>query len=245
MFRALKSRWTKLAIQFELSFEETRPPAAPRRDEPGALLLATLRTLGLRNTVGCRLTRNRRVVVSHRGGILRVHESFAAAPRDVLVAIATFVNRRGAARREARRLILSYPLEITDAETRSRPRRRPGTHADDVVLAQRLTRAHEGLNHEHFGGTLRPLEVRVSRVMRSRLGHYLPAKATGTGEIVISRRHFRRHGWKAAVETLLHEMVHQWQDETGLSVDHGGEFRRKAREVGIAPSARRATIDAR
>jgi hypothetical protein len=70
-------------------------------------------------------------------------------------------------------------------------------------------------------------------------------KHTGPGEIVISRRHIRRHGWKAALETLLHEMVHQWQDETGLTVDHGGEFRRKAREIGIAPSARRAAIDAR
>jgi SprT-like family protein len=244
MFRALKSRWTKLAIQFELSFDTTRAPDAPRRDEPGALLLETLRRLGLRNTVACRLTRNRRVMVSHRGGILRVHESFATAPDEVLRAIATFVNRRGAARRDARRVILLYPIEPAEAETGGR-RRRPGTHADDMLLAERLTRAHEGLNHEHFGGGLRPLQVRVSRAMRSRLGHYLPAKVTGTGEIVISRRHIRRNGWKAAVETLLHEMVHQWQDEMGLSVDHGGEFRRKAREVGIAPSARRAAIDAR
>ena len=39
--------------------------------------------------------------------------------------------------------------------------------------------------------------------------------------------------------TLLHEMVHQWQHETGRVVDHGAEFRRKAREVGITPAARR------
>ena len=34
-------------------------------------------------------------------------------------------------------------------------------------------------------------------------------------------------------------MVHQWQDETGLPIDHGRAFRAKAREVGIAPQARR------
>jgi hypothetical protein len=38
-------------------------------------------------------------------------------------------------------------------------------------------------------------------------------------------------------ETLLHEMVHQWQAETGQPVDHGRAFRRKAREVGITPRA--------
>jgi hypothetical protein len=38
----------------------------------------------------------------------------------------------------------------------------------------------------------------------------------------------------------LHEMVHQWQAETGLPVDHGASFRRKAREVGVLPGAKRA-----
>jgi hypothetical protein len=41
------------------------------------------------------------------------------------------------------------------------------------------------------------------------------------------------------LHTLLHEMVHQWQAETGHAVDHGRSFRAKAREVGIAPGARR------
>jgi hypothetical protein len=34
-------------------------------------------------------------------------------------------------------------------------------------------------------------------------------------------------------------MVHQWQDEAGHTIDHGRSFRAKAREVGIAPFARR------
>jgi hypothetical protein len=82
--------------------------------------------------------------------------------------------------------------------------------------------------------------VRVSRRMRARLGHYIPATPTGEpAEIAISRRHLRRHGWEEALHTLLHEMVHQWQDEQGLPIDHGRTFRMKARALGIAPFARR------
>jgi hypothetical protein len=76
--------------------------------------------------------------------------------------------------------------------------------------------------------------------MRARLGHYVPATKTGDqSEIAISRRHLRNHGWEEALQTLLHEMVHQWQDERGLPIDHGATFRAKAREVGISPFARR------
>jgi hypothetical protein len=39
-------------------------------------------------------------------------------------------------------------------------------------------------------------------------------------------------------------MVHQWQDENGQAIDHGPTFRRKAREVGICPSAKRAPAPA-
>ena len=57
--------------------------------------------------------------------------------------------------------------------------------------------------------------------------------------IVISRRLLKQHPWRDVEETLLHEMVHQWQAESALPVDHGTGFRRKARAVGIEPSARR------
>ncbi len=84
------------------------------------------------------------------------------------------------------------------------------------------------------------MPIRVSRRMKSRLGHYTwRGQARHRAEIVISRRHIRRDGWDEAIHTLLHEMVHQWQDERGLKVDHGREFRRKARAVGITPLARR------
>ena len=76
--------------------------------------------------------------------------------------------------------------------------------------------------------------------MKSRLGHYTAAQHGESGEIAISWRHIRRHGLPEALHTLLHEMVHQWQDESGRAIDHGAAFRAKAREVGIAAAARRA-----
>ena len=153
----------------------------------------------------------------------------------MLHAVVRFVHARGAERRRARDVILSYPVERREAL-----RRREQTHAGDAVMVQRLSAAFGVLNARHFGGSLRPVEIRISRRLRTRLGYYrLPADANDRPEIVIGRRHIRRHGWRAALETLLHEMVHQWQHERGLPVDHGRAFRRKAREVGIEPTATR------
>jgi hypothetical protein len=76
--------------------------------------------------------------------------------------------------------------------------------------------------------------------MRTRLGELSVDLRTGRPiEIAISRRHLARHPWAEVEHTLLHEMVHQWQAESGLPVDHLGGFRRKAREVGILPQAKR------
>ena len=75
--------------------------------------------------------------------------------------------------------------------------------------------------------------------MKSRLGHYAPARHGLAAEIAVSRRHLGRDGVREALHTLLHEMVHQWQDENGLPLDHGPAFRKKAREVGVVPRATR------
>jgi hypothetical protein len=119
----------------------------------------------------------------------------------------------------------------------SRRRRRP----EDLNAVRELTRAHRELNATKFGGELSAIPIRVSGRMKSRLGHYtLRGQSRHRQEIVISRRHIRRHGWEEAVHTLLHEMVHQWQDETGRPVDHGPDFREKSRLVGITPRATRS-----
>ena len=209
--------------------------ATPRDAEE---LLNRLRTLGLRRIGQCRLTRNRNVMVSYRGNELRVHEGYLAAPTDVHQAIVQFVESRSRSeRRLAQQRIVSYTVEAPQEQA---PPRRERTHPDDEPLAEKLVAWHEQLNGDHFGGSLKSVPVRVSRRMQSRLGHYSAARGSDPAEIAISRRHLRRHGWNEALHTLLHEMVHQWQDETGRPIDHGSAFRAKAREVGIAASARRS-----
>jgi hypothetical protein len=230
MLQALMRRLQRSAGQLALVFD---PP--PRTAEA---LLERFRALGMKRMTRVRLTRNRNVMVSFRDTELRVHRGFLDAPDDVLAAIVVFVEGRTRAERQrAKRRLLSHPIPVDDlAPRRSRER----THPDDEGLAARFTEAHARLNAGLFGGELRAIPVRISRRMRARLGHYTAATASGDApEIAISRRHLRRHGWDEAVQTLLHEMVHQWQDERGLPIDHGRAFREKARALGIAPHARR------
>ena len=209
--------------------------AAPRTAEE---LLARLSALGLTGIDRCRLTRNRTVMVSFRGAELRVHEGYLGAPPEVLRAIVTFVRGRTRAQRAAaQQVILGHHV----ARPAQPGRRGERTLPDDEPLAATLTEWHARYNAIHFDGQLRQVPVRVSRRLKSRLGHYSAATSVGDpAEIVISRRHIRRHGWPEALHTLLHEMVHQWQDETGHPIDHGRTFRQKAREVGVTPAARRA-----
>jgi hypothetical protein len=136
---------------------------------------------------------------------------------------------------------LSFDLDSRRAAAKSDPRPVERTHPADERFVRDLTRAHRELNLAKFEGQLSTIPIRVSRRMKSRLGHYtLRGQDRFRSEIVISRRHIRRHGWDEAIQTLLHEMVHQWQDETGQKVDHGPEFRRKSRSVGITPRAKRS-----
>ena len=225
--------------QLALSFDApaVRARRVPRADDEA--FLRVLRARGLTRIERLRLTRNRNVMVSFGHGQLRVHEGFRDAPPEVLRALVTFVEgRTRAERKAAQSVILGYPIRT--AERPASPRRE-STHPEDEAMAARLVAAHASYNAERFGGALTSVDVRVSRRMKSRLGHYsAAASANERAEIAISRRHIRRHGWEEAMHTLLHEMVHQWQDESGLPIDHGRAFRKQARAVGIVASAKRA-----
>ncbi len=230
MLQALTRLFRRGGSPDQLTLEFTAP--APRDSTE---LLQRLRQLGMTAITDARLTCNRNVMVSFGGGALRVHEGYLGAPETVLRAIVGFVQGRTRAdRRAAKRVIVSYPVGVTRG-----PARTQHTHPEDAALAERLAEWHERYNEQHFHGRLKPVAVRVSRRMKSRLGHYMAATPGGQGEVAISRSHLKRHGWDEALHTLLHEMVHQWQDETGRSIDHGATFRAKAREVGIGPYARR------
>jgi hypothetical protein len=231
MLRALTRllRRGRDVAQLELGFDGPVPRNA---DE----FLIRLQRLGLKRIGRLKLTRNRNVMVSFGGGALRVHEGYVGAPVTVLEAIVAFVEgKTRAERREAQRIIVLYPVRTPRVAAR-----RARTHADDVEIADQLRAWHSRYNRRHFAGTLRGVEIRVSRRMKSRLGHYTASTPGGeAAEIAISRAHLRKHGWPETLHTLLHEMVHQWQDETGHTIDHGSTFRTKAREVDVAPYARR------
>ena len=131
-------------------------------------LLDLLRELGLARISRCRLTHNRNVMVSFGAGELRVHEGYLSAPVPVLRAIVTFVEgRTRAERRAAQRVFVGHPIRSALA-----PARRHRTHADDVVIAEKLVAWHGRYNSRHFNGRLRQVAIRVSRRMKSRLGHY-------------------------------------------------------------------------
>lgn len=216
------------APQFELDFAA---PSLP--------LDARLYHLGLPRTIRVTATRNRTTLVSmsRRGG-LRLHAGYSAAPDVVLQAIIRFTARRVSRdeRLAARRILVGFPAQRHAAP---RPRRRVAAvvpEADRPVIA-RLRTAHDVFNTRHFDGALDPIAIHLSERMRRRLGEFRVAEPGAAPEIIVSRRHLRRDGWDAALETLLHEMVHQWQAETGRPVNHGRDFRARARAIGIPPRA--------
>jgi hypothetical protein len=200
-----------------------------------------LQALGLRNVERVLTHTNQTVMLSMSRRTLRLHRGYAFAPDEVLKAVIRFLNPRVSRmlRRAAEREFLAFPVhEYAPEPKRSRrtERARPG----DLVLLHRLETLHRELNAQHFGGVLGEIPIRLSGRMRNRLGELeVDLKTGGPNEIVISRRHIARHPWSEVAHTLLHEMVHQWQAETGLSVDHGPMFRKKAREVGVLPAAKR------
>lgn len=206
--------------------------------DPRAALPARLRRLGLGADVPVTLTRNRTVLVSFaaRQG-LRIHAGYAWAPDEVLRAIVTFLKPRvsRADRLAARRQFLRFPVERHAPVRRARqPAPIPAEHRP---ILDRLERLHQILNERHFGGRLATIALRLSDRMATRLGEFQAGADAMPIAITLSRRHIERDGWAAATETLLHEMVHQWQCENDLPLDHGAAFRRKARAVGIPPGA--------
>jgi hypothetical protein len=206
---------------------------------PVASLAERLYALGLPRAMRVTETRNRVTVLSwsRRGG-LRLHARYAAAPDEVLRAVVRFLQPRLPRRQrlEARRIFLAFPM-MDGAAAEATPRRPRRVAPEDVATVERLGAEHRRLNQLHFDGALRTIDLGVSTRMRRRLGEFHQPRGGAVGEIILSRRHIRRDGWASALDTLLHEMIHQWQAETGLPVDHGRDFRRKATAVGVIPRA--------
>ena len=180
-------------------------------------------------------------MLSLQGGILRLHAGYTHAPDPVLRAIVRFLTpfTRRAARAAAQREFLAFPVDQYIASRPRRPREYRAAPGDAPLIA-RLAEAHGRLNAMHFEGALGAVPFRISGRMRRRLGEVSLHRETGAiEEMAFNRSHLRHDPWSDVEQTLLHEMVHQWQAENGLAVDHRAAFRRKAREVGIVPRARK------
>lgn len=208
------------------------------------LLARRLELLGLKRLPSVRrvkVHRNRIVMLSlSTKGVLRLHEGYAHAPDRVLRAIVRFLDRRNPRdlRKAMESVFLAFPVDRY-APPRT-PRRTDPPQPGDVALYTRLQRLHQRLNERYFGGRLKAIPIRLSNRMRTRLGEIAVDLRTGrVVEMALSRHHLRTHTWDEVEHTVLHEMVHQWQAENHLPVDHGPAFRRKAIEVGIEPRARR------
>lgn len=200
-----------------------------------------LQAFGLREVERVLTHTNQTVMLSLNRRVLRIHRGYGFAPDEVLKAIVQFLNPRvpRTLRRAAQREFLEFPAHAY-APAPERPRRGERPRPGDLRLLHRLEGMHRELNAKHFGGTLGDIPIRVSNRMKSRLGELSVDLKTGRPiEIGMSRRHIVRHPWSEVEHTLLHEMVHQWQAETGLRVDHGPSFRGKARAVGVLPQAKR------
>lgn len=130
------------------------------------------------------------------------------------------------------------------APVRKKPRRTPRVRASDAEVIVRLQRAHAEYNSTLFGHDLGEIRMRISRRMKHRLGHYMAAGGSQSAEIALSLRHVERDPWDDVLHTLIHEMVHQWQDQHGMALDHGRAFRAKARAVGISARATRPASSA-
>ena len=210
--------------------------------DDSAALQRRLENLGLAPGRRVVLHENRTVMVSQtRGATLRIHRGYVYAPDRVLRAVVTFLCPQSSRVliRRAERELLAFPVdEYVPVRPDVRPAERP-RRGDDAIIA-RLKECHRRLNRLHFGSRLQDIPFRLSGRMRSRLGELaLDERRHRAREIALSRRHLRRDPWEEVEHTLLHEMVHQWQAEEGLPVDHGPGFRKKAKEVGVEPQAKR------
>lgn len=209
---------------------------------PDAVLRQRLDALGLDGVTTLRTHNNRTVMLTLSDGVLRIHQGYAMAPDRVLQAIVRFLRPRipRRLRRALQHTFLSFPVDLHAPAPARRSKRSERPRPGDVRILHDLARSHERLNLLHFDGQLSEIPFRLSGRMKTRLGELSVNPKTGQAlEIGISRAHLRHDSWDEVEQTVLHEMVHQWQVETGLGLDHGAAFRRKAIQVGIEPRARR------
>lgn len=101
---------------------------------------------------------------------------------------------------------------------------------------RRLLQEWLGINHWRLRGAMRAPQIQVSDDMR-RWGYWDPQRRL----LAVSERQIACYTWASVLETLKHEMAHQYVTEVlGVHDEpaHGPAFRRMCRRLGADPAAR-------
>ena len=107
----------------------------------------------------------------------------------------------------------------------------------------RLHATFQEVNERHFAGLLPTLPIYLGRLGTGRakvreLAHLWVDDDTGAPRYLkFDEEIALTSDWSDLRETLVHEMVHLWQSVQGWKVDHGPEFKRMAKRLGISERA--------
>jgi len=100
---------------------------------------------------------------------------------------------------------------------------------------------HEYFNRELFGNALKSVMITVTR--KNSMGYYSPERwiketKISSDEIAINPTYFNQFPLIEILQTMVHEMCHQWQHHHGKpSVNyHNKEFANKMTSIGLMPS---------
>lgn len=132
-------------------------------------------------------------------------------------------------------------------EAKAKPNRHPlaGTPGVSRALWAALEGAYAWFNERLFGDKLLPVVLNFSRHANC-YGFFAPDRwfdAVGdlvTHEISLNPSHLRHRDLRASYSTLVHEMVHCWQQEHGKKKSkrgyHNGEWAEMMKRVGLQPT---------
>lgn len=219
-------------------------------------LLEALRGEGAHRLERVRFRSNRSTIwsVTAGGSVLNLHEGYRTAPWTCLRRFEPLVSRSGRSRgslRAAAAAVRSWPgllPAVRRARRGPRPapsaaRRpvRPGPCSATPEQRAQLGELYARLNRERFQGLLpADLHLRLSRRMRSRLGHmrgHVRAGRRYVIEIALSADLMLEGNGPAREETLVHEMAHaaDWLIHGGRG--HGATWKAWAVHAGCEPRA--------